>query len=56
MTHSLFFKNIDAMKKILCSLITLISLNTFAQVTLSVGAIEVDQPVTITVDTNRISN
>ncbi|MFD2916551.1 alpha-amylase family glycosyl hydrolase [Psychroserpens luteus] len=40
------------MKKILCSLITLISLNTFAQVTLSVGAIEVDQPVTITVDTN----
>ncbi|OUS03606.1 alpha-amylase [Flavobacteriales bacterium 33_180_T64] len=40
------------MKKILCSLICLISLNTFAQVTLSVGAIEVDQPVTITVDTN----
>ncbi|WP_040280282.1 alpha-amylase family glycosyl hydrolase [Psychroserpens damuponensis] len=40
------------MKKILCSLITLISLNTFAQVTLSVGAIEVDEPVTITVDTN----
>ena len=40
------------MKKILCSLITLISLNTFAQVTMSVGAIEVDQPVTITVDTN----
>ncbi|MEH6535037.1 MAG: alpha-amylase family glycosyl hydrolase [Psychroserpens sp.] len=40
------------MKKILYSLITLISLNTFAQVTLSVGAIEVDQSVTITVDTN----
>nr|WP_321227057.1 alpha-amylase family glycosyl hydrolase [uncultured Psychroserpens sp.] len=40
------------MKKILYFLITLISLNTFAQVTLSVGAIEVDQPVTITVDTN----
>ncbi|MCK8479360.1 alpha-amylase family glycosyl hydrolase [Psychroserpens algicola] len=40
------------MKKILCSLITLISLNTFAQVTLDVGAIEVDQPVTITVDIN----
>jgi 1,4-alpha-glucan branching enzyme len=40
------------MKKILFFLITFISLNSFAQVTLSVGAIEVDQPVTITVDTN----
>ncbi|WP_282030472.1 alpha-amylase family glycosyl hydrolase [Winogradskyella eximia] len=40
------------MKKILCFLITIISINAFAQVTLSVGAIEVDQPVTITVDTN----
>ncbi|WP_179021890.1 alpha-amylase family glycosyl hydrolase [Winogradskyella forsetii] len=40
------------MKKILCFLITLISINAFAQVTLSVGAIEVDEPVTITVDTN----
>ncbi|WP_323787068.1 alpha-amylase family glycosyl hydrolase [Psychroserpens sp.] len=41
------------MKKLLLSLITFISLNTFAQVTLSVGAIEVDQPVTITLDTNN---
>ena len=40
------------MKKFLCFLITIISINAFAQVTLSVGAIEVDQPVTITVDTN----
>ncbi|WP_299120260.1 alpha-amylase family glycosyl hydrolase [uncultured Winogradskyella sp.] len=40
------------MKKILFFLITFVSLSTFAQVTLSVGAIEVDQPVTITVDTN----
>lgn len=44
------------MKKILCSLITLISLNTFAQVTLSVGAIEVDQPVTITLDINNTTD
>ena len=41
------------MKKVLLALITFISLNTFAQVTLSVGAIEVDQPVTITLDTNN---
>ena len=40
------------MKKILFFLITCISITSFAQVTLSVGAIEVDQPVTITVDTN----
>ena len=40
------------MKNILCFLITLISLSTFAQVSLSVGAIEVDEPVTITVDAN----
>ncbi|MEM5563799.1 alpha-amylase family glycosyl hydrolase [Psychroserpens sp. AS72] len=40
------------MKKYLLILIAFISLNTFAQVTLSVGAIEVDQPVTITLDTN----
>ena len=40
------------MKKILFFLIACISITSFAQVTLSVGAIEVDQPVTITVDTN----
>lgn len=40
------------MKNILCFFITLISLNAFSQVTLNVGAIEVDQPVTITLDAN----
>ncbi|WP_400076419.1 alpha-amylase family glycosyl hydrolase [Winogradskyella sp. R77965] len=40
------------MKKILFFLITFVSLSSFSQVTLSVGAIEVDEPVTITVDTN----
>ncbi len=40
------------MKNILRTLICLFSLNLFAQVTLSVGAIEVDQSVTITLDTN----
>ncbi|WP_460217741.1 alpha-amylase family glycosyl hydrolase [Psychroserpens sp. MEBiC05023] len=40
------------MKKILLSLIALVSIHSFAQVTLDVGAIEVDQPVTITLDTN----
>lgn len=40
------------MKKNLCFIITLISISAFSQVTLSVGAIEVDEPVTITVDAN----
>ena len=40
------------MRKILYALITLISLQASAQVTLSVGAIEIDQPVTITLDIN----
>lgn len=40
------------MKKTVFFLISLISLSTFAQVTLSVGAIEVDELVTITVDAN----
>ena len=40
------------MKKILCFFITLISINAFSQVTLDVGAIEVNQPVTITLDAN----
>nr|WP_321232275.1 alpha-amylase family glycosyl hydrolase [uncultured Psychroserpens sp.] len=40
------------MKKLLLAFITLISLNTFAQVTFDVSAIEVDQPVTITLDAN----
>jgi len=40
------------MKKIIYFLIILTSLSTFAQVTLSVGAIEVDEQVTITIDAN----
>lgn len=40
------------MKKILCTLFIVFSFFTYAQVSLSVGAIEVDQPVTITVDAN----
>ncbi len=49
--HSLFFK-ILAMKKVLL-LLLLLSFYSNAQVSLSVGAIEVDQPVTITVDINN---
>jgi 1,4-alpha-glucan branching enzyme len=44
------------MKKILCSLLTLFALNTFAQVSLNVGAIEIDQPVTITLDINNTTD
>lgn len=40
------------MKKILLSLFIMLSYVTYAQVSLSVSAIEVDQPVTITVDAN----
>lgn len=40
------------MKKIIYTLIALISFNTFAQISLNVDAIEVDEPVTITLDTN----
>lgn len=40
------------MKKILLCVLALLSLHSFAQVSLDVSAIEVDEPVTITVDTN----
>ncbi len=40
------------MKKLLLTLITLCTLNAFGQVSLNVSAIEVDEPVTITVDVN----
>ena len=48
MAFFLFF----AVKKILLFFLLTFSLSTFSQVTLSVSAIEMDQPVTITVDTN----
>ena len=44
--------NIIVVKKILLLLVLICSAYSTAQVTLDVGAIEVDQPVTITVDIN----
>ncbi|MGB3605799.1 alpha-amylase family glycosyl hydrolase [Psychroserpens sp.] len=44
------------MKRLIPILISLLSLNAFAQISLSVGAIEIDQPVTITVDINNTTD